>query len=92
MLAGMMARPARDLLAHELRRDVLGDRRAEALAVGQLRFRLRQRGLAAEVLAMRDVDHLLGDDAGLGELVLGDGMAGGAARCALFPSPLWGEG
>ena len=62
--------PARHLVAHEFRRDEGRDRGAEALAVGKLLFGLGERGLAGEVLAVRDEDHLLGDDSGLGELVL----------------------
>ena len=61
---------ARDLVAHELRRDVLRDGGAEALAVSDGGLGACKRRRAAEVLAMRDVDHLLGDDAGLRELVL----------------------
>ena len=38
---------------------------------------------------MGDVDHLLGDDAGAGEFVLGDGMMV-ATRRVRFPSPLRG--
>ncbi len=68
---------AGDLVAHELRRDVLGDRGAEALAVGDGGLGAGERGRAAEVLAVGDVDHLLGDDAGAGELELGDGVARG---------------
>ncbi len=37
---------------------------------------------AAEILAVRDVDHLLGDDAGAGELELGHGLAGAAGEHA----------
>ena len=35
MLAGMIARPRAIFATHEFRRDVLGDRGAEALAIGQ---------------------------------------------------------
>ena len=37
MLAGMMARPARDLVAHELGRDQLGNLRAHGVAAQALR-------------------------------------------------------
>ncbi len=63
---------AGDLVAHELGRDVLGNRCAEALAVSQRRLRPLQHGLAANVLAMRDVDHFVCDDAGARVLELGD--------------------
>ena len=76
MLAGMMARPRGDLRADELGRDERRDRGAEILAVGAPFGRTRQRLRAAEILAMRDVDHLLGDDAGAGELELRDLLAG----------------
>ena len=49
---------ARDFAAHEVRRHECGQRRAEALAVGQPRFRLLGRALAADILAMGDIDHL----------------------------------
>ena len=76
---------ARDLVAHELGRDVLGHRGAEALAVLDGSLGARQRLLAAEVLAVRDVDHLLGDDAGARELELGDGLV------RRMPPPLGGR-
>ena len=79
MFAGMMARPARHLVADEFRRDEGRDIGAEALA---LRERLRGafgRRLPAEIFAMRDVDHLLGDDAGARELILRDLLAVRAA-------------
>src|SRR5471032_921324 len=58
MLAGMIAREC-DLVAHEFRRDKVRKRRAEALAVGDPLGGQFMRMLAAEVLAGRDVDHLL---------------------------------
>ncbi len=64
---------ARDFGAHEFGRHQRGNVGAEALAVGKLR--------AAEILAHRDVFHLLGDDAGAGIFELGDVAAGlGAQR------------
>jgi len=58
--------PARHLIAHELGRDDVGKRRAERLAA----VALRQKLLAAEVLADRDILHLGRDDPGprVGEL------------------------
>ena len=70
---------ARDLVAHEFRRDERRDRGAEALAVGERLRCVGERRLSGEVLAVGDVDHLLGDDAGAGELVLRDGLARRAA-------------
>ena len=67
--------PARHFRTHEFRRDESRHRAAELLAVGQCRFGAFQLLLAAEVLARRAVDHLLGDDAGLGEFILRDGFA-----------------
>ena len=83
MLAGMMARPAGDLGAHEFGRDELRDFGAEILAVGAAFGGARDGVGAAEVLAVRDVDHLLGDDPGAGEFELRDRLAGAAraARC-----------
>ena len=57
---------ARDLVAHEFRRDEGGYRAAELLAVGERGFRAFELLLAAEIFALGDVDHLLGDDAGRG--------------------------
>ena len=72
--------PAGDLVAHELGRDVRGDVGAEGFAVGQRRLGAGEHGRAADVLAVRDVGHLLGDDAGARILELGDGLAGEAAE------------
>ena len=55
---------ARDLVAHEFRRDEGRHRRAEALAVRQGGLCALQHLLAAEIFARGDIDHLLGDDAG----------------------------
>ena len=79
MLAGMMARPRAISLADEFRRDEVGNLRAEVLAVGATFGRAFQRLRAAEVLAMRDVDHFFGDDAGAGEFKLRDELTGLAA-------------
>ena len=43
---------------------------AEALAVGEARFRFLGLALPPDILAVGDIDHLLGDDAGAGELEL----------------------
>ena len=44
-------------------------------------LRALQHHLAAEIFALGDVDHFLGDDPGAGPFELGEGF---------FPSPLWG--
>ena len=86
MLAGMMARPRAissrtnsGVMCSGIAAPKLSPSASAALARAE-------RCLAAEVLAMRDVDHLLGDDAGAGEFVLGDGLAGecraAAAACS----------
>ncbi len=62
---------ARDFAAHEFRRDESGQRAAELLAVGQRRFGAVELLLAAEVLALGDVDHFLGDDAALAPIRIG---------------------
>ena len=82
---------ARDLVAHELRRDVRGDGGAEAFAVGERRLGASERGLAAEVLAVRDVDHLLGDDAGAGKLVLRHRLAGDGRAAARLVGEVAGQ-
>ncbi len=63
---------ARNLVAHELRRDVVGDRRTEALAIA---LQLGVRRLAAEVFANGDEFHFRRDDAGAGVSELGDGTS-----------------
>ena len=65
----------RNLGAHEFRRHEFGDFGAEAIAVGEALRRPGERRLARKILAMRDVDHLLGDDPGFGEFVLRDHLA-----------------
>ncbi len=74
---------ARHFRAHEFRRHEGRHRRAEALAVGERRFRALELDLAAEVLARRDVDHLLGDDAGARPFELGHRLAGERAQRAM---------
>ncbi len=61
---------ARDFGSHELRRHEVWERRAEALPAGETRLGLTGSANAAEILAMRDIGHLLGDDAGAGEFEL----------------------
>ena len=56
MLAGMMARPRATSLAHEFRRDLVGDRRRRSDC-------RRRSARAAEIFARGDEFHLLGDDA-----------------------------
>ena len=75
---------ARDLVADEFRGDEFGDRGAEVLAVGAAFGGAFQRLLPAQVLAMRDVDHLFGDDAGAGEFELRDQLARLAAEDRMF--------
>ena len=83
MLAGMMARPR--AISVRTNSGVMngGHRGAEAFAVGQRRFGALELSLAAEVFALGDVDHLLGDDAGAREFELGDRARrrGRAAAC-----------
>ena len=71
---------ARHFRAHELRRHEGRHRCAEALAVGERGLRALELDLAAEVLARRDVDHLLGDDAGARPFELGHRLAGECAQ------------
>ncbi len=71
----MMARPRATSLAHELRRDEGGHLGAEILAVVEARLRFVGGALAPDILAVSDIDHLLRDDAGAGELQLRDGLA-----------------
>ncbi len=67
---------ARDFAAHEFRRDEQRHRGAEALAVLLRPFGAVELLLPPEVLALGDVDHLLGDDAGLRPFVLRHRLAG----------------
>ena len=82
MLAGNDRAAARDLAAHEFRRDEFGDLGPEALAVGDASPRRPPPPARAPDSRDGDVDHLLGDDPGAGELVLRDELAGlaGAQR------------
>src|SRR5260370_41834499 len=72
--------PARDFLAHELRRDERRNVSAETLAVGERIFRALEHALAPEVLALGDVDHLLGDYAGARPFELGQRLCADAAQ------------
>ncbi len=63
---------ARDLAAHEFGRDEQRHGGAEAFTVVMRGLRAVEHGLAAEILALGDVDHLLGDDAGARPFELGD--------------------
>ena len=56
--------PACDFRAHELRRHEGGKRRAETHPIGKLRLGFRVLTLPSDVLAVGDIGHLLGDDAG----------------------------
>ncbi len=64
ILAGMMARPRATSDAHEFGRHESGQRGAEALPVRKPRFRLFGLTRAPEIFPVRDIGHLLGDDAG----------------------------
>ena len=66
---------ARDFLAHEFRRHEFGDVRPEALAVSETLACAFERRLARQILAMGDIDHLFGDDAGAREFELGDELS-----------------
>ena len=90
-VAGNDGAPARDLAAHELGRDEERHRGAEALAVVMRGLRAVEHVLAAEVLALGHVDHLLGDDAGAGELELGHRLAVEAAQRAVGVGEVAGE-
>ncbi len=79
-VAGDDRASAGDFAADEFRGDKRGDRGAEAFAVGQCCFGALKLDLATEVFAGRDIDHLLGDDPGAGELELGDHVIAGAAQ------------
>ncbi len=75
MLAGMMARPR--AISERTNSGVTNSGiSAPKLSPSAMRSRGLRQGLgAADVLAVCDVDHLLGDDAGAGVLVLGDVLA-----------------
>ncbi len=63
MFDGNDGAAARHFRAHEFRRDEQRHRSAEALAVIVGGLRAVEHLLAAEIFALGDVDHLLGDDA-----------------------------
>ena len=67
---------ARDFAPDEFRRDEQRHRSAEAFAVVVGGLRALQHCLAAEIFALGDVDHFLGDHAGAGPFELGDRLAG----------------
>ncbi len=92
-VAGDDGATARDFAAHEFRRHERRHRGAEAFAVGQRCFGALELDFAPEIFAGRDVDHLLGDDAGAGKFELGDHWwmtRSARPGDALFPSPLRG--
>ena len=66
---------ARDLGAHEFRRDEGRDRGAKAFAVGERRLGALELLLTPEVFALGDIDHFLGDDAGPRKFELRHGLA-----------------
>jgi len=65
--------PARHFAAHEFRRHEQRHRCAEAFAVGAGRLGALKLRFAAQVLALGDIDHFLGDDARARPLVLSEG-------------------
>ncbi len=72
MLAGMMARPraiSERTNSGVMKAGISAPKLSPSAIVASAPSSMR---LAAEVLALGDVDHLLGDDAGARELVLGD--------------------
>ena len=75
-----------DLAAHELRRHERRKGCTEALPVGETRFRLIGLTLPPDILAVGDIDHLLGDDPGAGELELGDELLN-LPLVAVYPLP-----
>ncbi len=83
-----MARPRATSRADEFRGDEERHRRAEAFAVVGAFLRDVEHCLTAEIFALGDVDHFLGDDALARPFELGDGVL--AAGGSLFSSPLWG--
>jgi hypothetical protein len=63
---------ARDFAPHELRRHERGQARTEAHPVAEPGFRRLGLPRAADILAMRDIDHLLADDPCPRQLELSD--------------------
>src|ERR1700722_2923139 len=78
--------PSGHFIAHEFRRDEFGNGGAEALAIAKGLSSAFHRGLAREILAMSDIDHLFGDDPRAGEFELRDELA----RLARAQRPLGG--
>src|SRR6476659_9711544 len=74
ILDGMMARP-RAISPRTNSGVMKAGTAAELLAVGERGFGALELFLATEIFALGDVDHFLGDHAGLGELVLRDRLA-----------------
>src|SRR4029453_11971917 len=83
--------PARDLAAHEFRRDEGRHCGAEALAVGKRRLGALELLLASEIFALGDVDHFLGNDAGARELELRDRLAGKRPQGTMDGGKIAGE-
>ena len=75
-ICGNDGAPNRDLCPHEFWGDICGDGGAKAHTIGQQRTRLGVGGAAAEVFAMGDKDHLLGNYASASEFILSDKLAG----------------
>ena len=71
---------ARDLVAHEFRRDEERHRGAKAFAVVMAFLGDVEHNLAPEIFALGDVDHFLGDDALARPFELRDRLAGEAAQ------------
>ena len=86
MFDGNDGAAARDFRAHEFRRDEQRHRSAEALAVVVRGLRALEHFLAAEIFALGDVDHFLGDDARARPFELGEGVR--AIAAGLHPSRL----
>src|SRR5207249_4581154 len=68
-----------------LRSDETWHRGAETLAIGERARRALQHLFAPEVLALGDVDHLFGDDAGAGPFELRQRFFVGAAQRRIPP-------
>ena len=89
---------ARNFAPHEFRRHEGRQRCAETFPVGKPRFRLFGRAFAPDILPMRDIGHLFGDDPGAGELswvtslpwlrasIQGARIGGNPRRTSIFPS------
>src|SRR5712675_1505360 len=79
-VAGNDGAAARDLAADELGGDEGRHFGAKTFAVGEGCLGTRELLFAAEILALGDIDHLLGDDAGAGKFKLRDLVAVEAAQ------------